>query len=294
MNRRDLLVAGALLPIGLTARPASAESIPIPSPALLIEAAELKARLDAGDPIKVVAFGATEEFAQGHIPGAAQVDWPELEIVETSDQQVATWRGEVEGILTRVGLLPVETVVIYDSGTLWAARLWWVLEQLGHADKAILNGGLGAWTAIEGTVEAGDAVPPPASEPYAGTPNDAAVATLDEVVASLDDANVVFVDARSEGEYAAGHLPGAINVDYRRNAADDGHWLSPDELGELYGDLGVTPDKRVIAYCSSGVRSAATYVALKLAGYPDVRLFTGSFQEWASHPDLPVTTGSHP
>jgi thiosulfate/3-mercaptopyruvate sulfurtransferase len=56
----------------------------------------------------------------------------------------------------------------------------------------------------------------------------------------------------------------------------------------------VTPDKLVIPYCTTGVRSAVTYVTLRLIGYPEVRLFTGSWKEWSSHPELPVATGEAP
>ncbi|HKG26900.1 MAG TPA: hypothetical protein VKB09_14720, partial [Thermomicrobiales bacterium] len=34
--------------------------------------------------LKVVALTPPEDFAKGHVPGAAQIDWPELNVVETS------------------------------------------------------------------------------------------------------------------------------------------------------------------------------------------------------------------
>ena len=62
----------------------------------------------------------------------------------------------------------------------------------------------------------------------------------------------------------------------------------------MYAELGVTPDKLVIPCCQTGVRSAVTYFTPRLIGYPNVRLFTGSWAEWSSHPELPAATGAAP
>src|SRR5215207_6012605 len=217
-----VLAAGLALP---TATLATDDASPVsgtldPHPEWLIEASELQVMLPAGGSVKVVALQPADEFAQAHIPGAAQIDWPDLEIVETSDQRVATWREEVEAKLTALGLSPSDTVVIYDFDTLYAARLWWILDQLGHEDKRILNGGFGAWQVSDGEMETGPSRVEPASESYAGTPNEDAIATLAEVQAALDDPNVVLVDARRPDEYVEGHIPGAVNIEFTRNADD--------------------------------------------------------------------------
>lgn len=240
--------------------------------------------------VRVVALTPADEFAAGHIPGAAQVDWPELEVTDTSDPSIAAWQEEVEGVLTRLGLAPDQTVVIYDGGTLYAARLWWVLEQLGHADKRILNGGFPAWTAAGAPVETGQSTVAPAATPYEGTPNPAVLASLTDVQAALDDPETVLVDARTAEEYADGHIPGAVLLPFPENAVptEPKVWKDAVELREMYAALGVTPDQPVIPYCTTGVRSAVTYFTLRLLGYPDVRLYTGSWAEWSSHPELPV------
>jgi thiosulfate/3-mercaptopyruvate sulfurtransferase len=246
--------------------------------------------------LALIALMPADDFEAGHIPGSAQVDWPELEVVETGDQSLAAWQDEVEGILTRLGGERGETVVVYDGGTFYSARLWWVLYQLGHNDVRILDGGLEAWTAEGGEIATGPSGVEPASAPYAAEPNEDAVAQIDEVEAALEEGSAVFVDARRLDEYAAGHIPGAVNVPFTDNAESDGppHWKSPDELNALYESLGVTPDQRVIPYCTTGVRSAATYFTLRQLGYEDVALFTGSWVEWSGDPDRPVATGEQP
>lgn len=252
--------------------------------------------LAARPEVKVIALTTAADFAAGHVPGAVQIDWPGLEIVETSDQSVATWRKSVEATLTALGVSTGDTVVIYDGGTVYAPRLWWILDQLGHRDKRILNGGYPAWTAAGLPVETGASTPRPAATPYVGMPDERAIATLDEVKAHLAAGDAAFVDARAPKEYAAGHIPGAANVQFTENAAatDPKRWKSAGELRAMYADLGVTPERLVIPYCSTGVRSAATYFTLRLIGYEDVSLFTGSWKEWSRHPELPVTTGAAP
>ena len=120
--------------------------------------------------------------------------------------------------------------------------------------------------------------------------------TLAEVRASLGQPDVALVDARSPKEYAAGHLPGAVNIEFTRNALPDQpkDFKPAAELRAMYAAAGITPDKTVIPYCLTGVRSAVTYFTLRLIGYDDVTLFTGSWKEWSGYPDLPVTTGNQP
>jgi thiosulfate/3-mercaptopyruvate sulfurtransferase len=57
----------------------------------------------------------------------------------------------------------------------------------------------------------------------------------------------------------------------------------------MYAAAGVTPDKEIIAHCQLGIRSAHTWFVLKhVLGYPDVRNYDGSWQEWGTREDLPV------
>jgi thiosulfate/3-mercaptopyruvate sulfurtransferase len=246
--------------------------------------------------VKVVALTPAGDFAAGHVPGAAQTDWADLDVVETGDQSIATWRSQIEQKLTALGLAPADTVVVYDDGTFYAPRLWWILHQLGHADVRILNGGLPAWVAAGGEVETGASKARPAAQPYVGTPDESAISTLDEVKAALDDPNVAFVDARTHQEYLDGHIPSAVNIEFTQNGEPDQphYWKSAADLRAMYAAVGVTPNKTIIPYCTTGVRSAATYFTLRLIGYDHVSLFTGSWREWSSHPELPVATGNQP
>ena len=304
-TRRRIIGHGLGVAAGLAfgAARASAQSTPIAAPGsdhrdMLVDAARLTASAAASGRIPV-GFMAAEEFAQGHLPGSVQLDWPALEVIDTSDASIAAWRDRAADILAGLGISPDTDVLAYDGGTLFAARLWWVLQYLGHDDVRALDGGLAAWRQAGGEIATGD--PPalaatPTAAGWPGTPRQAALAQLAGVRASLGDPGVAIVDARTPEEYAAGHIPGAVNVNYPRNARaeEPRTWLPAADLRAMYAAVGVTPDKRVIPYCTSGVRSAVTFFALRLIGFPDVGLYTGSWQEWERHPELPTATGPGP
>jgi 3-mercaptopyruvate sulfurtransferase SseA len=67
------------------------------------------------------------------------------------------------------------------------------------------------------------------------------------------------------------------------------------KLGDIFGDaVGTEAEASGIASCANGVRWAVTYFALQQLGYDDVAVFTGSFGEWSSHSNRPVTVGEAP
>ncbi|HEX3722578.1 MAG TPA: sulfurtransferase [Nitrolancea sp.] len=255
-------------------------------PGLLIEARAAAGNLGS---VRTVALMAQQDYDGGHIEGATQIDWPDINIADTSsDAALQSWQQMAEQKIGALGLAPSDKVVTYDNGTLFAARLWWVLEYLGQRETQMINGGLAAWKTAGGQTTT--VATNPVAATYSGTANPAVLARLDEVKSSLNQPNIVFVDARSPEEYAAGHLPGAVNIQYTENAGSGPAplWKPQDALRQMYTAAGVTTDKTIIPYCSTGVRSAVIFFTLRLIGYTNVKLFTGSWTEWSAHPELPV------
>jgi thiosulfate/3-mercaptopyruvate sulfurtransferase len=107
---------------------------------------------------------------------------------------------------------------------------------------------------------------------------------------------VAIVDARTAAEHDAtlvrsrrgGRIPGAVHLEWKENLQEDGRFKAADALRRQYAALGVTPDREVIPYCQGGYRSANTYLALRLIGYPRVRNYLGSWGEWGNRDGLPI------
>ncbi|MCC6314734.1 MAG: sulfurtransferase [Thermomicrobiales bacterium] len=300
-SRRSVLgaLAGGALVFGAGRQPdATAQTFGYAHANWLVDANWLLDR--AGDPgLRVVTFASAEEFVTGHIPGALRLDGPALALGDTSGAAIARWRGEMERLFAERGIGAGNTVVACDAGTLFATRPWWVLRVLGHDHVRVLDGGLAAWQAVGGPIAAGPAAgADSAIEP--AVPLDAfradMLAPLGEVRDVLGDPRVVIVDTRTPEEYADGHIPGAVNVSYPLNAvaAPPKTWKPAAELRAIYEAAGVTSDKRIIPYCNTGVRSSVTDFTLRLLGYEDVALYSGSWNEWNAHPELPVATGPRP
>jgi thiosulfate/3-mercaptopyruvate sulfurtransferase len=92
-----------------------------------------------------------------------------------------------------------------------------------------------------------------------------------------------------EGAQRGGHIPTAVNVPWAQAVKEDGTFKDPQELRQLYGSKGVSPDREVIAYCRIGERSAHTWFVLhELLGYPNVRNYDGSWTEWGSSVRMPI------
>mgnify|MGYP000400249938 FL=1 len=96
-----------------------------------------------------------------------------------------------------------------------------------------------------------------------------------------------------EGTERAGHIPGAINIEHILALNEDGTFKSVAALNALYKARGITADKEVFTYCAIGARSACTWFVLKyLLGYPHVRNYDGSWNEWSRLPQSIVSTDS--
>jgi rhodanese-related sulfurtransferase len=75
----------------------------------------------------------------------------------------------------------------------------------------------------------------------------------------------VVIDARDAGQYAKGHIPGAIHIDWRQVLAKRST---------------IPKDKPVLIYCNSGSLSAQAGFALRVAGWDNVRILQGGMDEW--------------
>jgi len=264
------------------------------NPQLLWSVDELKARLS--DPkLVLMDMRQPEAYAKGHIPGARSFDIFGISLIDTRPEPLAAFLWLIEHLIQAKGVNSDSTVVAYDdTAGMRSARLFWFLEFFGHDDVHVLNGGFNAWQAAGLPVTQDAAVP--AGGNFKMNPQSQRLATVDDVFSRLGKSSTVIVDTRSDGEYTGqvvrskrgGAIPGAVHLEWTNNLDAKGFFKSADELKAMYEQRKITPDKEVIPHCQGAYRSAHTYLALRLLGYPNVRNYLGSWGEWGNRLDLPI------
>jgi len=264
---------------------------------LILQPAELARHLNAAN-VVIVDLSNAATYARQHLPGAVNVD---AALVTASRPPVLGLLPAAEPfgrLLGAAGITPRSHVVAYDGENgLKASRFLWTLDVTGHTLFSLLDGGLQAWLNAQLPVESG-AAPAAGAGAYPVSYRPEHQADLNYIRTHVGDPSVVVLDARTAAEYAgtdkraqrAGHIPGAINVDWSQALAGGGDVrLRPaDQLRALYAGAGVTPDKEVILHCHSHQRSAHSYIVLKSLGYPRLKGYPGSWSEWGNSPDTPI------
>ena len=246
-------------------------------------------------------------YLASHIPRAVTLNPETLRAAERGVPNKVLSLPSYVALFSRLGLRPGRPVVIYSAGdarNIDATYLAWILQGLGMHTVYVLDGGFGKWSVENRPVTRRyPVIEPTAFAPVAFEPDRA---TLDDVQGVLGAPGVVIVDARNPDQYAGragaqlrrGHVPGAINHFWQDDLATADFatvWKTPEALRASYAAQGITPDRRIIAYCNGGLESSHVYFALhNLLGYPRVHVYDGSFTEWSERVELPVKTGDDP
>ncbi len=278
----------------------------------LISVAELQDLQADGSPLVVLDCGfdladpaaGRRAFEAGHVPGAVHADLDrELSGTKTgrNGRHPLPDRDRFARTVGQWGIAPGVQVVTYDAHALpYAARAWWLLRWLGHAEVAVLDGGAGAWKAAGGAWSS-DTVAASAQPPYPGGAGPAMpTVDADRLLAGLGTLKVL--DARAAERFrgdvepldpVGGHIPGAQLRFFKHNLQADGRFKSSAELRKefevLVGSTEVATG--VVQQCGSGVTACHNLLAMVHAGLGVSQLYPGSWSEWCSDPTRPVAKG---
>lgn len=274
----------------------------------LIEAQELKQWQESGEDFLlfdcrfdlVDSEAGYQSYLQGHIPGAIYVH---------SDKDLATAKNGQNGrhplpriedwqkTYAALGITPNKKVVIYDNqGSMYAVRLWWMLQSVGQQDIFLLNGAYPAWLALGYPTQTEETLRQAAPETklfaYQG------LVLVDAVEKNLQNPQFTILDARANDRFhgnnetldpVAGHIPGAMNRCFKDNLEADGRFKSLEtlktEFAELLKDI---PSHQIVHQCGSGITACHNLFTMELLGLKNSSLYAGSWSEWCSNPARPI------
>lgn len=268
--------------------------------------------LCATEKVVIIDTRDADTYAAGHIPGAVNL----REIFTFLASSTVEGLQELKATFTQhfgaIGLSGAETAVLYEdslnSGYGQSCRGYYLLTWLGYPKVHVLNGGYSAWKAAGMTVSTDAVAPTPATFPTDLTMADVMLTQTDVLEAVKAPGTAMLLDVRDIDEWIGessspygkdfaprkGRIPGAKWVEWYRfmkPSAQGPMIKSPDEVKAECATVGIKPTDTVYLYCFKGARASNTFLALKQAGFDDVRMYFGSWNEWSCDESLPIETG---
>ena len=268
---------------------------------LLVDTETLQTQLGQPGLVIIDVRGRSAYEFGGHIPGAVHTTWhdysnPEAVAKGLLDPDVTRMEKKIRAL----GISNDSRVIIYSNPfDNWGdeGRMFWMLEYLGHRHLRILDGGWVKWVEERRPFEHGRITPNPGA--FTATVTTSTAIAKDELKGMLKQPHpdTIIVDARSLEEYLgkevsgiprAGHIPSAVHVAWNGFLNKDATVKDLTAIRAGLEEKGIQPDKKIVCYCTGGVRSAWLYFVLKLAGYQQVRNYAGSWWEWSRDFACPV------
>jgi thiosulfate/3-mercaptopyruvate sulfurtransferase len=299
---RQLLVA-LLCVVGL-AGTATAQARPLPE---LLSTDTLAAWLARGTPVRLLDVRLDVwSYLKGHLP---QAQYLNIETLRASRGGMPVQLLEApayRGVFQRLGLEPSVPVVVYSAGeTLNIDATWvtWLLTAMGHPRVYLLDGGFYKWSFEHREMARTYPRVAPAGGWWSRRAFAPDTASLAEVRRVVERGGALLVDARPPDQFAGeagtqmrrGHIPGALNHWWQDDLETSGFGrvFKPVEvLRAAYLKEGITPDQDIILYCNTSTEASHLWFVLRaLLDYPRVRIYHGSWTEWAEREDLPMATG---
>ncbi|KAJ3271437.1 hypothetical protein HDV01_006643 [Terramyces sp. JEL0728] len=248
------------------------------------------------------------DYKVQHIPNARFID---LDLVSDPLSTLPHMMPNEVDFARHMGNLEIykdDHVVVYDThGIFSSPRIWWMLKAFGHEKVSVLDGGMKKWKMenrpLESTIP--DYKTSSYDIPAEISPN--MIISYSQLLTSVSDFTSnrkdTILDARSGGRFAgtdpeprpglpSGHCPSAVNVPFGLLVNNETGCLHPpSKLKDIFNEKRVNLELPIVTMCGSGVTAAIIYLALDQIGKrTNVRLYDGSWTEWASMKSSPIKT----
>ncbi|CAN0424715.1 unnamed protein product [Phaeothamnion confervicola] len=175
--------------------------------------------------------------------------------------------------------------------------MWWMLRVFGHERAAVLNGGFQKWCKEGRSTERGEARPHAAAQFEARPARRDMVATREDVLAAIGDADTCTINALRPEQHAGtggvyygrrGHIKGSVNLAAAATVDENNVYKSARDLHDMFAEPLSRP--AIITYCGGGIAATADTLVLTMLGHGNVKLYDASLSEWARDPALPMET----
>lgn len=302
-------VSSATVPLIVAMMGAAVLSLPptraqSPEPAhvrseMLVSTSWLAEHLNDRDLVVLYVGRSRSGYDAGHIPGARFLPLDELVEQHKNSLNDLPSSAALQAVFESLGVGDHSRVVLCgEGGGLLAARAYFTLDYLGHADRvSLLDGGVEKWN-METRPLNRDAVHAMQARFTPRLNSDVLITTaqMRDITGRSIGGNsndYVLLDARSPREFDGtvaseavpkpGHLPGAHSLYWKvllRSDADPSLLGSP-ELQRAFAQAGADSEKLVITYCRTGMQSSFTYFVAKYLGFR-AAMYDGSVYEWVN------------
>lgn len=244
-------------------------------------------------------------YKKGHIPGALHIKWGS-EVFDPETDHMVLGLAEIERVLSKWGITPDTHIILYDGdGKLHhVARVYWTLKYWHINNVSIMDGSKPLWEKEKRPLTKDVPKINPRDIMVKYPPNTKIRAMYSpDIIHALATGKATIIDSRTEKFYngevyslnkwvRSGHITGAINVPTMQNMNKDKTYKSAAEMKNIYEAKGVSPDKKMIIYCDTGVLAAHSWFVLsELLGYKNVAVYDGSMREYANRFDTPMEPG---
>ncbi len=249
-------------------------------------------------PVVIDTRGGYKDYFRGHLPTAHHLNFDTLRGTDHGIPVQYLPDDLMKALLVRAGVDRNRTHILYATGDklpndeiLSTSMVAYVLEKFGVEDIRVVDGGLAEWERLKF----------PTTQEYFGNPpgklpetmRKSVAIDIEEILSIKNKPNVLIVDARPHNEYIGnddvwlrkGHIPGAISFHWARlmEKGNTHKFIDKDQAMAELKSAGLTKDKEIIVYCGTSREGSLLRFYLKhVAGYPNVRLYEGSWKEYAS------------